>query len=254
MRVALENRTALVTGGASGLGNATARRLHAAGARVVLADLDAETGAKEAEALGEGALFVATNVADEDAVSAALDAAEARFGTVNVLVNCAGIAIARKTLSRRGVHDLETFLKVLSVNVGGSFNTARLMAERLARTDAGEDGERGVIINTASVAYMDGQKGQAAYSASKAGIVGMTLPIARDLAELGVRINVIAPGLMGTPAMMAMPEDFRQGLERLVQYPKRLGQPEEFALLATQIVENPYLNGETIRLDGAIRM
>jgi 3-hydroxyacyl-CoA dehydrogenase/3-hydroxy-2-methylbutyryl-CoA dehydrogenase len=250
----LTSTIALVTGGASGLGNATARRLHAAGARVVLADLDTETGAKEAEALGEGALFVATNVADEDAVSAALDAAEASFGTVNALVNCAGIAVARKTLSRRGVHDLETFLKVLSVNVGGSFNTARLMAERLARTDAGEDGERGVIINTASVAAFDGQIGQAAYSASKGAIRGMTLPLARDLAPYGIRVCTIAPGVFKTPMMAGLPTGVQDALAALVPFPSRLGDPDEYAHLAQHIIENRMLNGDTIRLDGALRM
>ena len=187
-----------------------------------------------------------------DYVAANINQVVEDFGSIDVCINCAGFGPSAKTYSsRKGPHPLEQFQSVINVNLVGTFNVLRLAVEKMS---ANEGEEKGVIINTASVAYMDGQKGQAAYSASKAGIVGMTLPIARDLAELGVRINVIAPGLMGTPAMMAMPEDFRQGLEQLVQYPKRLGQPEEFALLATQIAENPYLNGETIRLDGAIRM
>ena len=248
----LQNKVTIITGGSGGLGMAAAKAFLAKGAKVAVFDLE-EGGAKALAKENAGQLkYYKTNVTREDNVAANINQVMEDFGSIDVCINCAGFGPSAKTYSsRKGPHPLDQFQNVINVNLVGTFNVLRLAVEKMTSND-GE--EKGVIINTASVAYMDGQKGQAAYSASKAGIVGMTLPIARDLAELGVRINVIAPGLMGTPAMMAMPEDFRQGLERLVQYPKRLGQPEEFALLATQIAENPYLNGETIRLDGAIRM
>ena len=248
----LQNKVTIITGGSGGLGMAAAKAFLAKGAKVAVFDLE-EGGAKALAKENAGQLkYYKTNVTREDNVAANINQVVEDFGSIDVCINCAGCGPSAKTYcSRKGPHPLDQCQNVINVNLVGTFNVLRLAVEKMS---ANKGEEKGVIINTASVAYMDGQKGQAAYSASKAGIVGMTLPIARDLAELGVRINVIAPGLMGTPAMMAMPEDFRQGLERLVQYPKRLGQPEEFALLATQIAENPYLNGETIRLDGAIRM
>ena len=248
----LQKKVTIITGGSGGLCMAAAKALLAKGAKVGVFDLE-EGGAKALAKENAGQLkYYKTNVTREDNVAANINQVVEDFGSIDVCINCAGFGPSAKTYSsRKGPHPLDQFQNVINVNLVGTFNVLRLAVEKMS---ANKGEEKGVIINTASVAYMDGQKGQAAYSASKAGIVGMTLPIARDLAELGVRINVIAPGLMGTPAMMAMPEDFRQGLERLVQYPKRLGQPEEFALLATQIAENPYLNGETIRLDGAIRM
>ena len=236
----LQHKIAIITGGSGGLGMAAAKAFLAKGAKVAVFDLQ------------EGDVKTLVEAHPEENVATNIHQVVEDFGAIHVCINCAGFGPSAKTYSsRKGPHPLDQFQNVINVNLVGTFNVLRLAVEKMS---ANEGEEKGVVINTASVAYMDGQKGQAAYSASKAGIVGMTLPIARDLAELGVRINVIAPGLMGTPAMMAMPEDFRQGLERMVQYPKRLGQPEEFALLATQIAENPYLNGETIRLDGAIRM
>jgi 3-hydroxyacyl-CoA dehydrogenase/3-hydroxy-2-methylbutyryl-CoA dehydrogenase len=248
----LRDKVTIITGGSGGLGMAAAKAFLAKGAKVAVFDLQEGDAKALAESHPGQVKYYETNVTSEENVATNIDQVVADFGAIDVCINCAGFGPSAKTYSsRNGPHPLDQFQSVINVNLVGTFNVLRLAVEKMS-TNEGE--EKGVVINTASVAYMDGQKGQAAYSASKAGIVGMTLPIARDLAELGVRVNVIAPGLMGTPAMMAMPEDFRQGLERLVQYPKRLGQPEEFALLATQIVENPYLNGETIRLDGAIRM
>jgi len=248
----LQDKVTIITGGSGGLGIAAAKAFLAKGARVAVFDLQEGDAKALADENPDQVRFYETDVTSEEVVANNINQVVADFGSIDICINCAGFGPSAKTYSgRKGPHPLDQFQNVINVNLVGTFNVLRLAVEKMS---ANEGEEKGVIINTASIAYMDGQKGQAAYSASKAGIVGMTLPIARDLAELGVRINVIAPGLMGTPAMMAMPEDFRQGLERLVQYPKRLGQPEEFALLATQIAENPYLNGETIRLDGATRM
>ena len=240
---------AVVTGGASGLGRATAARLAAARARVAILDRPASPGAEVAKSLGEAAVFTPADVTSADDVAAALDAARARLGAINVLVNCAGIGTAMKTLGKSGPAKLEEFTRVISVNLIGTFNCIRLAAVHMAQNAPSADGERGVVINTASVAAFDGQIGQAAYSASKGGIVGMTLPVARDLAELGVRVMTIAPGIFGT-----LPEPVRASLAKQVPFPSRLGQPDEYAALACHIITNVMLNGETIRLDGAIRM
>ncbi|MFC4128453.1 3-hydroxyacyl-CoA dehydrogenase [Nocardia rhizosphaerae] len=244
--------SAVVTGGASGLGSATVRELHAQGAKVVIVDLPSSNGAAIAKELGEGVAFAAADVTDETAVSAALDIAES-LAPLRIAVNCAGIGNAIKTVGKKGAFPLADFTKVVNVNLFGTFNVIRLAAERMAATEpVGE--ERGVIVNTASVAAFDGQIGQAAYSASKGGIVGMTLPIARDLASLRIRVVTIAPGLFRTPLFETLPEEALQSLGAQVPHPSRLGQPAEFAALARHIVENPMINGETIRLDGAIRM
>ena len=244
----------LVTGGASGLGRATVERLLTHGGRVAILDLERSAGAQVAAELGPHALFTPCDVTSADDVGAAVDAATKRFGPIHGLVNCAGVAIAEKTHGKRGPHDLGSFTFVIQVNLIGTFNCIRLTAAKMAQNAPGDDGERGVIVNTASVAAFDGQIGQAAYSASKGGIVGMTLPIARDLAEVGVRVCTIAPGLFDTPLMGMLPEPARQSLARQVPFPSRLGRPSEYAALACHIIENPMLNGETIRLDGAIRM
>ncbi|MFQ5346647.1 MAG: SDR family NAD(P)-dependent oxidoreductase [Rhodothalassiaceae bacterium] len=242
---------AIVTGGASGLGAATARRFAAAGMKVAILDRDGDRGPALADEIK--GLFLAADVTDEAAVVSAIDTAAAAHGVARVLVNCAGIGPAAKTVSRGEPHDYDLFRKVIAINLVGSFNCIRLFAARLVAADAlGE--ERGVIINTASVAAFDGQIGQAAYSASKGGIVGMTLPIARDLADKQIRVMTIAPGLFATPLLMGLPEEVRESLARSVPHPHRLGDPSEYAALAQHIVENPMLNGETIRLDGAIRM
>ena len=246
------NLSAIVTGGASGLGLATVQELHAKGAKVVIIDLPSSNGAAIAKELGEGAAFAAADVTDESAVGAALDVAES-LAPLRIAVNCAGIGNAIKTVGKKGAFPLADFTKVINVNLVGTFNVIRLAAERMAGTDpVGE--ERGVIINTASVAAYDGQIGQAAYAASKGGIVGLTLPIARDLASYKIRVVTIAPGLFRTPLFETLPEEALQSLGAQVPHPSRLGQPTEFAALARHIVENPMLNGETIRLDGAIRM
>ncbi|NKX86493.1 3-hydroxyacyl-CoA dehydrogenase [Nocardia coubleae] len=246
------NSSAIVTGGASGLGLATVQELHAKGAQVVIVDLPSSNGAAIAKELGEGAAFAAADVTDESAVVAALDVAES-LAPLRIAVNCAGIGNAIKTVGKKGAFPLADFTKVINVNLVGTFNVIRLAAERMSATEpVGE--ERGVIINTASVAAYDGQIGQAAYSASKGGIVGLTLPVARDLASFKIRVVTIAPGLFRTPLFETLPEEALQSLGAQVPHPSRLGQPAEFAALARHIVENPMLNGETIRLDGAIRM
>ncbi|MBF6181078.1 3-oxoacyl-[acyl-carrier-protein] reductase FabG [Nocardia otitidiscaviarum] len=243
---------AVVTGGASGLGLATVRELHGAGASVVILDLPSSDGKAVAEELGERATFAPGDVTSEADVTAALDAA-AGLGTLRIAVNCAGIGNAIRTVSKKGAFPLDAFTKVVNVNLIGSFNVIRLAAERMAATEEA-DGERGVIVNTASVAAYDGQIGQAAYSASKGGIVGMTLPIARDLSGYKIRVNTIAPGLFRTPLFATLSDEAIASLEAQVPHPSRLGNPTEFAALVRHIVENPMLNGETIRLDGAIRM
>ncbi|MGH3715581.1 MAG: 3-hydroxyacyl-CoA dehydrogenase [Micromonosporaceae bacterium] len=244
---------AVVTGGASGLGQATVRRLHADGAGVLIVDLPSSDGEKLAAELGaERAGFAAADVTDEAQVAAALDAAEA-LGPLRVAVNCAGIGNAIRTVSRKGPFPLADFAKVIGVNLIGTFNVIRLAAERIARQEP-VDGERGVIVNTASIAAFDGQIGQAAYAASKGGVVGMTLPIARDLASSQIRVVTIAPGLFHTPMLAGLPQEAIDSLGAQVPHPSRLGDPAEYAALAAHIVANPMLNGETIRLDGAIRM
>ncbi|KAB7732942.1 SDR family NAD(P)-dependent oxidoreductase [Rudanella paleaurantiibacter] len=252
------DKTALVTGGASGLGEATVRLFHQQGANVLILDLNTERGEALATELGERARFIRTNVADEADVQAAVELALSTFGALHIAVNCAGIAEARKTLGKvDGVyapHSLDVFRQVINVNLVGTFNVIRLAAFAMERNEPNTEGERGVIINTASVAAYDGQMGQAAYSASKGGIVGMTLPIARDLSRSGIRVMTIAPGLFETPLLMGLPEEARISLGQQVPFPSRLGRPAEYALLAKSIVENPMLNGEVIRLDGAIRM
>jgi NAD(P)-dependent dehydrogenase (short-subunit alcohol dehydrogenase family) len=244
--------TALVTGGASGLGLATATRLVSEGASVVVVDLPGSAGADVADRLGDRVRFAAADVTSEADVSAALDAA-GELGELRIVVNCAGIGPAAKVLGRNGVHELELFSRTVQINLVGTFNVLRLAAERMAALDlVGE--ERGVIVNTASVAAFDGQIGQAAYSASKGGVVGLTLPIARELAERQIRVVTIAPGIFETPMLAALPEAARESLGKQVPHPSRLGRPDEYAALVAHIVSNPMLNGETIRLDGAIRM
>jgi NAD(P)-dependent dehydrogenase (short-subunit alcohol dehydrogenase family) len=250
----LRGATALVTGAASGLGAATARRFAEGGANVVVLDQNQDRAQDFAAQLGENAIAVAADVTSEEAVSAAISATHERFGSLQILVNCAGIAMALRTSTKNGPHPLDVFEMVVRVNLIGTFNVIRLAASSMARNEPNIEGERGVIINTASVAAFDGQIGQAAYSASKGGIVGMTLPIARDLARDGIRVNTIAPGIFDTPLMASLPEPARESLSQQVPFPPRLGKPEEFARLAQQIVENTMLNAAVIRLDGALRM
>ena len=250
----LEGAVFLVTGGGSGLGAATARMAVAGGAKVVLADVNKAAGEALAAELGANARFVECDVASEASAKAAVQTAVDVFGGLNVLVNCAGIAPAEKTLGKEGPHRLESFQRVITVNLIGSFNMIRLAAEVMAKGPAGADGEHGVIVNTASVAAFDGQLGQAAYSASKGGIVGMTLPIARDLSRNGIRVMTIAPGIMETPMLLGMPPEVQEALGKMVPFPSRLGKPTEYASLVRHIVENGYLNGEVIRMDGAIRL
>jgi NAD(P)-dependent dehydrogenase (short-subunit alcohol dehydrogenase family) len=245
---------AIITGGASGLGRAAAARLLGGGARVAIVDRAASAGAEVAKELGARAAFTPADVTSAEDVAAAVAKAREHLGGVNVLVNCAGIGTAMKTFGRNGPAKLEEFTRVIQVNLIGTFNCIRLVAAEMAKETPGAGGERGVVINTASVAAFDGQIGQAAYSASKGGIVGMTLPVARDLAELGIRVMTIAPGIFETPLLGTLPDAVRVSLAKQVPFPQRLGQPDEYAALAVHIVENQMLNGETIRLDGAIRM
>jgi NAD(P)-dependent dehydrogenase (short-subunit alcohol dehydrogenase family) len=247
-------RTFLITGGGSGLGAATAEALVEVGANVILADINPNAGVEAEARLGMQACFVRTDVADEASVRAAISVGISRFGGLHGAVNCAGIAIAQKTIGRDGPHDLAAFTRVIQVNLIGTFNVIRLTAAVMAGNEPNEEGERGVIINTASVAAFEGQMGQVAYSASKGGVVGMTLPIARDLASSGIRVMTIAPGLFDTPLLAGLPEKARQSLGEQVPFPSRLGRPIEYGRLARHIIENPMLNGEVIRLDGAIRM
>ncbi|MBR0565316.1 3-hydroxyacyl-CoA dehydrogenase [Azoarcus sp. L1K30] len=249
-----ESHSFLVTGGASGLGAATVRALHAGGASVVIADLNADAGEALAAELGSRAAFARTNVADEGDARAAVDLALTRFGALHGLVNCAGIGNAARVLGKEGPMPLEAFSRSIQVNLIGTFNMIRIAAEAMARGEPGADGERGVIVNTASVAAYDGQIGQAAYAASKGGIVSMTLPIARELARSGIRVCTIAPGLFLTPMMHTLPPDVQKSLGESVPFPQRLGQPDEYAKLVLSIIGNVMLNGETIRLDGAIRL
>ncbi|MBA3610350.1 MAG: 3-hydroxyacyl-CoA dehydrogenase [Rubrobacter sp.] len=237
----------LVTGGASGLGAATAEMLTKAGANVVIADLRGESSE-------ENIRFVKTDVTDEGSVRAAVEAAREAFGGLHGVVNCAGVAIAEKVLGREGPHALESFSKVIQVNLIGTFNVIRLAAEAMSRNEPTPGGERGVVVNTASVAAFDGQIGQAAYAASKGGVAAMTLPISRELARSGIRVMTIAPGIFDTAMLAGLPEDARESLGKQVPFPSRLGRPDEYAALVRHIIENEMLNGEVIRLDGAIRM
>ncbi len=249
----IEGAGAVVSGGASGLGEATVRRLHAAGAQPVIADVNPEKG--EALAAELGVPFVACDVREEEQVQAAVDAAATAERGLRIAISCAGTGIPIKVASSKGPHPLEAFKVLVDINLVGTFNLMRLAAfAMLSHNAPDEEGERGVLVNTASVAAFDGQIGQIAYSATKGGVVGMTLPAARDLADKGIRVCTIAPGLFDTPLLGALPEDTRAALGAQVPFPSRLGRPEEYADLAAHIVENPMLNGETIRLDGAIRM
>jgi len=252
--VELSGHTFLISGGASGLGAATARRFVSSGAHVVIADLNATAGEGLVAELGEGARYEWADVTDEASVKAATDAAVQAFGGLHGAICCAGIGVAERTLGRNGPHPLASFVRVVTVNLVGTFNVIRLAAAAIAESSPNAEGERGVIVNTASVAAFDGQIGQAAYSASKGGIVGMTLPIARDLARAGIRVVTIAPGIFDTPLLAGLPEAARASLGQQVPFPPRLGRPDEYAALAQHIVENEMLNGEVIRLDGAIRM
>ena len=250
----LEGKVFLITGGGSGLGAASARMAVAAGAKVVVADVNRSAGEALVAELGANARFAECDVSSESSAKAAVQAAVEAFGGINVLVNCAGIAPGAKTLGKEGPHALDLFQKVITVNLIGSFNMIRLAAEAMNRNEPGVDGERGVIVSTASVAAYDGQMGQAAYAASKGGVVGMTLPIARDLSRNGIRVMTIAPGIMETPMLLGMPPEVQEALGKMVPFPPRLGRPSEYAQLVRHIVENAYLNGEVIRMDGGIRL
>ncbi len=251
----LDGVAAIVTGGASGLGEATSRALAEHGARVTVLDLDEERGKALASELGGGAQFLHTDVTDAEQVAAAVDAATGTGAPLRLAVNCAGIAIATRTIARdRTPHDLGAFERIIRVNLIGTFNVLRLAASAIAATEPLDDGERGLVVNTASVAAFEGQIGQIAYSASKGGVVGMTLPAARDLAAVGIRVCTIAPGTFETPMMSVLPADAREALAANIPFPHRLGRPAEYAALVCHLAENPMLNGEVIRLDGALRM
>ena len=248
------NHVFLVTGGASGLGAATARLLAAEGGSIVIADLDRAAGQRLADEFGSAGRFALTDVTSENDAQAAVDLALQAFGHLHGLVNCAGIAPSEKVVGRDGPHRLDTFAKTININLVGTFNMIRLAAAAIAKEEPGPDGERGVIVNTASIAAFDGQIGQAAYAASKGGVTALTLPIARELARSGIRVVTIAPGIFATPMMAAFPQEVQDALAKSVPFPPRLGRSAEFAALVRHIVENPMLNGETIRLDGALRM
>ena len=250
----LNGSTFIVTGGSSGLGAATVRRFQAAGARILIADINVELGQKLAAELGKSVAFLQVDVTREADAQSAVDLAREQFGSLNGLVNCAGIGPAERVVGKKGPHRLESFASVIGVNLIGAFNMIRLAAAAMAAGTPNAAGERGVIVNTASVAAWDGQIGQAAYAASKGGIVGMTLPIARDLAASGIRVCTIAPGIFKTPMLEGLPAEVQESLAKSVPFPQRLGRADEYAALAQHIVENEMLNGECIRLDGALRM
>ena len=250
----IKDKVFLVTGAGSGLGAATAKALAEAGAKVVLADLNREAGERLAAELGASARFVETDVASESSAQNAVATAVSAFGGLHGLVNCAGVAPAEKVVGRDGPHKLESFTKVININLIGSFNMIRLAAAEMMKGEPDAGGERGVIVSTASVAAFEGQLGQAAYAASKGGIVALTLPVARELAKSGIRVLTIAPGIMETPMLLGMPAEVQESLGKMVPFPSRMGKPAEFAALVKHIAENSYLNGEVIRLDGAIRM
>lgn len=251
----IRGKVAVVTGGASGIGESIVRALAGKGAQVAIFDLNETRGEALVAELGDAAIFAKVNVADEASVAAGIAQAMSAFGAIQICVNCAGLATAHKTYGKGGPFPLADWKKTIDVNLTGTFNVLRLCAEQMAKNEpVTPDGTRGVVINTASVAAFDGQMGQAAYSASKGGVVGMTLPIARDLSGIGVRVNTIAPGLIDTPLFAALPPEVVDALGKSVLYPKRLGRPGEIAHLAVCLVENDYINGETIRIDGGIRM
>lgn len=250
----VKDRVFLITGGASGLGAAVARHIIAQGGKVVIADIGREAGEAVIRELGANARFIATDVTTADQAQAAVQAARESFGRLDGLVNCAGVAPGERVVGRQGPHALESFTRTISINLIGTFNMLRLAADAMSHNEPGEDGERGVIINTASIAAFDGQIGQAAYAASKGGVASMTLPIARELSRFGIRVVTVAPGVFETPMMAAMSEEVRTSLGQTVPFPQRLGKPAEFAALVQHIIENKYLNGEVIRLDGALRM
>ncbi len=250
----IHQKTALIAGGASGLGEATARHFHKLGAKVVIFDLNEERGKALTDELGERAAFVAGSVTETSEVQRAIELAQTRFGDIAIAVNTAGIATPGRILGKHGPLSLQTFSQVIAVNLIGTFNVLRLAAAAMQKNQPTSDGERGVIINTASIAAYEGQIGQVAYAASKGGVVGLTLPAARDLAKWGVRVVTIAPGLFDTPLLAGLPESVRDNLGKQIPFPSRLGRPPEYAFLAQHIVENVLLNGEVIRLDGALRM
>ena len=250
----IRGKTFVVTGGGSGLGAAVARMLAGEGAMMVIADVNADAGESIAAELGASAVFIRTDVTQEGDGQAAVDLALARFGNLNGLVNCAGVAPGEKVLGRDGPHRLDSFARAIGINLIGTFNMTRLAAAAIARQAPEADGERGIIVNTASVAAFDGQIGQAAYAASKGGVAAMTLPVARELARHGIRVVSIAPGIFQTPMMAGMPQEVQDSLGRSVPFPARLGRPDEFAALVRHVCENVMLNGEVIRLDGALRM
>ena len=250
----IKDKVFLVTGAGSGLGAATARNLAEGGAKVVLLDLNREAGEKVAAELGANALFVETDVASESSAVNAVQAAISAFGAIHGLVNCAGVAPAEKVVGKEGPHKLESFTRTININLIGTFNMLRLAAEAMLKNAPDEGGERGVIVNTASVAAFEGQLGQAAYAASKGAIVALTLPVAREFARSGIRCLTIAPGIMETPMLLGMPAEVQESLNKMVPFPTRMGKPSEYAALVRHIAENSYLNGEVIRLDGAIRM
>ena len=250
----IQGKHFVITGGGSGLGAATAAHLIEKGASVTLVDMNVEAGQQQALDLGEKAEFVKLDVTDENAAQQFFEDVVAKHGHLHGLVNCAGIGPSAKVLGKEGIHDLAAFTKTLQINVTGTFNMLRFAAEAMSKNSIADDEDRGVIVNTASVAAFDGQIGQAAYSASKGAVVAMTLPIARELARHAIRIMTIAPGIMETPMLKGLPQNVQDALGQMVPYPSRLGRPEEFARLVAHIAENSYLNGEVIRLDGAIRM
>ncbi|MDN4573427.1 3-hydroxyacyl-CoA dehydrogenase [Pandoraea cepalis] len=250
----IKDRVFLVTGASSGLGAATARMFVDAGAKVVLGDINADAGAQQAEALGDAARFVATDITREDDVQRLVDTAKSAFGRLNGVVNCAGLVMGERILGKQGPHRLDSFARIVNVNLIGTFNVLRIAATAMAEGDADAEGERGVVVNTASVAAFDGQIGQAAYAASKGGVAALTLPAARELARVGVRVVTIAPGIFETPMMAGMTPEVQAALGASVPFPPRLGRPSEYAALVRHIVENVMLNGEVIRLDGALRM
>lgn len=250
----IKNKTAFVTGGASGLGEAVVRRIITSGGNAVILDMSDEKGKKLAAELGERSIFIRADITDEKVIKSAIEKTTSTFGRIDILVNCAGIGDAYKVLGKNGPQSLESFSRIINVNLTGTFNVIRLVAEKMAQNTPDEEGERGVIINTSSVASFEGQIGQVSYSASKAAINGMTLPLAREFAAYGIRVLTIAPGLFLTPLLMTLPENILNSLGNMVPFPNRLGKPEEFALMAESIITNPMLNGEVIRLDGALRM
>jgi len=250
----IKDKTAMVTGGASGLGMATVRKLHSLGANVVIADLNVQNGEAFCKELGSRAAFAETNVTKTETVQAAVDLAVEKFGGIHILVNCAGTGSAMKLVGKNGPHDLNIFKQIIDLNLVGTFDASRLAAFKMQDNPPDENGERGVIVNCSSVAAFEGQMGQVAYSASKAGVVGMTLTIARDMGRSGIRCCTIAPGVFDTPLMALAPEEMKEAISNTVPFPKRLGNANEFAALAQHIIENTYLNGETIRLDGAVRL